>query len=667
MSKNNYFFNPLKAALAAAIILGLTALIMSYSDAAPVGRTGAPGESSCVACHNTANSGFDGMIQLEGLPSEIIANETYNLTLKTISTATRPVRGGFSFVALNNANNSAGAISTVGYSGLSYATDNGREYVGHAGAQLFGSSDTLSWSFDWTAPANTDTINFYAASVLANGIGGTDGDTAVLYTATYAITTPPAMEVTIDNVSEPTCYNYTNGVAHATVTNGVQPFKYQWTTGDTLAWVYTMGAGVYGVTVTDAHSNIATADITIGQPEQLIAEVTAPVTTIPCGENVELTVTASGGTGAYTYSWNADTTATGDSLFVNQGGYYCVQVTDENHCAAAACIGINGDPNGVFCNGISADTITCNYPSRTLIPGVTSNDTISYSWTGPNGFTSTDTFPAVTQGGEYTLVATIPSGCSCTSTVNVVEATSLEINVIGTTPTTCAYSSDGAIAANIVTGAFEPITSDPVINPDSLAAGDYTVTVTNGVGCTTVVEFTIESPDSIFVTLDSITPIVGTNPGAIQITTTGGTPNYGWAWINGADTTVLANIPNGSLTGITIAGNYMLYVFDSNSCIYLYGPYTVPLIDAIQDLTLARSISLAPNPASDFFTITKDDLTQQNPLDVLVYGLNNQLVQSHQFSERSNTVDVHTLPAGLYHIVFQSGDKIAVKQLIIKR
>ena len=646
-----------------AIAIVLSTILMASSSKPPISKTGAPGESNCTSCHTTPNANYDGFISLNGLPTEIVANQTYALTLKVISTDTRPDRGGFQLVALDSANNNAGVIELVNFTNTSFQeATSGKKYVGHKNAMPFANSDTIAWSFNWTAPSNTSSVTFYSSALLANGMNGTTGDNTLTFSETHAISTPSDIEVVIDNVTEPHCHGGTNGTAHATTLNGMQPYSYLWSTGDTLAWIYTLGAGTHSVTVTDANNKVATQSINIGQPDKIIPVISASSLIIPCGESVTLHASASGGTGPLTYSWN---TGAGDidSIVVTQSGYYCLAVTDSNQCQEVACVGVNLEQTGIFCNGINADSITCSIPTSTLYSSVTASDTISYTWTGPNGFVSNDPHPQITVGGEYTLVATIPSGCSCTSNINVLDLTDFELQITGLTSTSCYNSQDGAIDVEVISGAYAPFTTIPAnFDKDSLSQGNYSVTVTNGVGCSTVVDFIIDGPDSIN-TIANIVDITGSTPGAINITTTGGTPNYSYSWTP-LDTNAIIGT-DGSLTNITTPGDYYLDVTDMNDCNITFGPFTVGLIDFIEDVAFANSISISPNPANDFIVITQKD--KLVTLDVLLYDINNKLINKYHFSERENSINLSALPSGIYQVVLKSDTKLASKQIIVRK
>ena len=96
-----------------------------------------------------------------------------------------------------------------------------------------------------------------------------------------------------------------------------------------------MTAGTYTVTVTDANGCKATATVAITQPPVLTA--TATGVNVKCfgAADGSATVTAVGGTPAYTYNWlpSGGTLATATGL---TAGTYTVTVTDANGCRATA-------------------------------------------------------------------------------------------------------------------------------------------------------------------------------------------------------------------------------------------------------------------------------------------------------------------------------------------
>ncbi|MBD3583985.1 SprB repeat-containing protein, partial [Flavobacterium selenitireducens] len=123
---------------------------------------------------------------------------------------------------------------------------------------------------------------------------------------------------TSGNQNNVTCHGGANGFANVTVTGGTAPFTYLWNTTPvrTTAAATGLTAGTYIVTVTDANNLTATRSFTITEPNALI--LTPSQTNVSCngGFNATATISATGGTGAYTYSWSPSggTNATASGL-----------------------------------------------------------------------------------------------------------------------------------------------------------------------------------------------------------------------------------------------------------------------------------------------------------------------------------------------------------------
>ncbi len=662
MNRKSYFFNPLTVAAIVATLTGMAFLFSSYSSQPPTGKTGAPGESTCMDCHNMPSPDYAGHILIEGIPNPAYAGQTYNVTLRVVSTNVRPERAGFEVTALGSDNQQIGNLFVLDPAVTNYAQVNGREYIRHKTAPAdFGNSDTVSWQMQWKAPDTSATAVFYAAAVLANGANGNQGDNVIQTSYQVAVVPPPPPSVVIDNVTSPTCHGMANGVLHASVQNPIFPVSYLWNTGDTIAWLYNISAGDYSVTVTFGDGSQDSASVTLTEPDSLTINLNASSSILPCGDSVLLTVDVTGGTPPYTFVLNTGDTTSIDSMYVYQPGYYCVAVYDANQCVANDCVGINNDPNGIYCNGITYDTIGCNTsgPVHLHAGAFSQNDSITYQWSGPNGFSSTDENPVYTEPGTYSLVATLSNGCSCASTVDVEVFDTLIIQLTEVYPATCIYTADGSIDGEVIKGEIGPFTVVPPIDGDNLPPGDYSVTVTNGVGCSTVVDFTIGSPDSVQVTVDTILPEVDSMAnGAIEITTSGGTPPYNWIWLSpGGDTVATEDI-----SGLS-AGDYQLIVVDSAGCEFAFGPFTVSNIVATGEVRDAAAISLRPNPAGD-----KVMLRQDAPMhwDVAVYDMYNRLIYSFRLTDKQYRLDVRTWPVGIYRLVFRQGDRWVVRTLLVQ-
>jgi hypothetical protein len=161
---------------------------------------------------------------------------------------------------------------------------------------------------------------------------------------------------------------------------------------------------------------------------QIAVAVTPNNSTICAGTSTTLTAAASGGDTPYNYLWS--TGQTGPSITVNTGGVYNVSVTDIHNCLPAVQSGtvtIAPVPNAP---SVTSNSPVCEGSAVNLFASSVAGAT--YSWTGPNGFTSSLQNPVinnVTAGnaGSYTVIVTVGQ---CTS---ILATTSVVINAIPAT------------------------------------------------------------------------------------------------------------------------------------------------------------------------------------------------------------------------------------------
>jgi hypothetical protein len=127
------------------------------------------------------------------------------------------------------------------------------------------------------------------------------------------------------------CNGNCNGTATTTIISGTGPFTYAWTpVGGTAATATGLCAGSYTCTVTGAGGCTATQTFTITSPPALTA-TTSQVNPLCSGGTGTASVTASGGTPGYTYSWSPAGGTGSTTTPISNGSYTCT-ITDANGC-----------------------------------------------------------------------------------------------------------------------------------------------------------------------------------------------------------------------------------------------------------------------------------------------------------------------------------------------
>jgi len=162
-------------------IMSLVFLLVSFSTDPPNGRTGAPGESTCVSCHTPQNQAIKGSISIEGFPATITPDQTYELTVVNRDSIGTAVRGGFQMTILGPTNTKAGELSSPSSSSV-IQTSSGRQYFEHHPALTYPDSNVVKWKVQWKA-SNLPTsglITCYVAGNICNGNFQSSGDKTLI-------------------------------------------------------------------------------------------------------------------------------------------------------------------------------------------------------------------------------------------------------------------------------------------------------------------------------------------------------------------------------------------------------------------------------------------------------------------------------------------------------
>jgi uncharacterized protein (DUF2141 family) len=207
---------------------------------------------------------------------------------------------------------------------------------------LFGNSVTLT-------PTVTTTYTLMGTNAM-----GCNGTTTVTI---YVNQGPTATISSIQNVS---CYGGNDGSINSTPTGGTPPYSYLWNpSSSTFNNLSGLTAGSYTVMITDANGCVGSTFSTVTQPPQLVV---TPGAITPAGCNMSdgnATVSATGGTGSYTYSWSP-VSGFGASILNVPAGLYNAVVTDANGCTDNTNITITDSCDYVWPGDANDDAVADN-------------------------------------------------------------------------------------------------------------------------------------------------------------------------------------------------------------------------------------------------------------------------------------------------------------------
>ena len=388
-------------------------------------------------------------------------------------------------------------------------------------------------------------------------------------------------------VTDVTCAGGNNGAIDLTVTGGTAPFTFLWSNGATTEDLTGLIAGTYNVTITDANgctgATSAVVNDGIGSP----MNITAAVTDVLCHGDVTgaIDITVTGGTAPYTFLWSNG--ATTEDLTGVPAGIYTVTVTDASGCIAAGG-GTVSEPASALSITANVTDVKCFGDINGAIDITVTGGTAPYTYLWSNGAVSEDISGLA--GGNYTVTVTDANGCTANSggTVNEPSA-ALAVTSLVITDVLCYGTQTGSIDITVTGGTvpYSFLWSSGATTEDltNAPAGTYSVTVTDAHGCTTVSGGTISQPATGITITSIVTNVLcnGDNSGAVNITVSGGSLPYAFAWSNGAVTEDIS-----SLT----AGSYTVTVTDANGCT---GVHTVQVTEP-SDLNVTPTVVDASCP-----------------------------------------------------------------------
>ena len=422
---------------------------------------------------------------------------------------------------------------------------------------VYASGGTGSLHYVWNPNVGTSsTVTGLAAGSYGVVVTDSLGCSA---SATYNVTQPNALVVTNANIHAASCV--VGGTIVITVGGGTTPYTYSWSvsnsTTDSVGGL--SGGQSITVTVTDSNSCSLTATYVIPNLPNSVVIDSANVTNISCNGLVDghITVYASGGVGTLTYSWSpSGTTNTITGLGV---GNYSITVTDSLGCTASAQYNISQPAVLTITNDVIT-AATCA-KGGTIVLTVTGGTTpYTFSWS--SGSSVVDSLTNIA-GGVVNVTVTDHNGCSTTSTYTVpVIPNTVSIDSDHITNELCHGASTGSITVfasggNGTLGYRWTPTEPNSSSITSLAAGSYTVTVTDSLGCTATATYAVTQPTALNIDSLVMTQVTCTNQGSLDVHVSGGTPGYTYSWTGGANTD--------SIGGLN-AGTYNVTITDANSC-----------------------------------------------------------------------------------------------------
>lgn len=331
----------------------------------------------------------------------------------------------------------------------------------------------------------------------------------------------------------------------------------------------------YTITITDSTGIQWDSTLVVTQPELLEAAYLNHKD-INCfgGKDGWISLDIKGGNQNYLVSTDQENWIPGNRVEDLAIGTYTVFVKDKKECATqinpitlmqpheitlvdssiikSRCSNNEGIINTVFKGGVGSLNYTWyrvanDYSSETLLTAT--NDTIS------------DLF-----AGRYKVEVTDDHHCTLPFNFAIGDITDLAIDAIETKAVSCYGYSDGQALAKVINGNQPYAYSWPKEISEhqndtawAMTAGTYDLLVSDDKGCTTTRKFTIQTPAPLnySLSIDEQPLCLGGQKGTIELTGTGGTPEYNYTWSTGSSDARIADLE---------PGTYALTLTDSHEC-----------------------------------------------------------------------------------------------------
>lgn len=133
-----------------------------------------------------------------------------------------------------------------------------------------------------------------------------------------------------ESISNVSCHGGADGSISLTVSEGLAPYHYEWSTTDTAASQSNLPRGKYLVKVTDSSGCVKFRYFEITQPDNLIVNIASD--SAVNGENGSAQAFVTGGSPPYSYLWDDPLQSTTATVYGLTPGIYTVTVTDANGC-----------------------------------------------------------------------------------------------------------------------------------------------------------------------------------------------------------------------------------------------------------------------------------------------------------------------------------------------
>ncbi len=503
-------------------------------------------------------------------------------------------------------------------------------------------SGTPPYMYLWSATTvgGSSTINGLAAGV--SDVTITDADCSA--TATFNITQPTQVVVSLVSQTDIACAGGNNGTIEVAASGGTGAYSYAWnsTPAQNGAIATNLPAATYTVVASDANACTATGTYSLSEPAILSIELDSIDATCFNAPNGSVVASVNGGTTPYAYQWSdPDNQTTKNAMGLLAGPYTCV-VTDANGCIISGSSSVQ-QPDDMLISPPVVTAVKCIGDKNGTImvdaQGGTSPFNYSATQDGANFVFATNNVIMGLAIGTYTVIVADDNGCTKTVFATVPNAT-IDNFTTSTDSTKCYGPSytDGSASIQPTpnsygNGPFQYQIDGGLLQFSNdfygLGAGPHIITVINGNGCISEVPVIVAEPLPIVVDVVPDTVILPLGEGEQVMVTYINAPGevtYSWTPELGLS---CIDCPNPMVSPFT-QQDYVITISMVNGSATCYGSATLHA-DVLDPLPVFIPNSFTPNGDgnNDVFqlfgqSIKTVDLRIFNRWGELVYKTNNQ-------------------------------------------
>jgi gliding motility-associated-like protein len=375
------------------------------------------------------------------------------------------------------------------------------------------------------------------------------------------------------NLTDATCGADNGVISPLQVLGGIAPFNL-WVNGTNMGVVSmpisfdSLYAGDWNVELSDAHGCMIDTNVTllqIGAPTAINFSYQPATCSL---SNASLSIIgASGGTPAYTYSFNG-------GVYTNQlnypnlpSGNATISVMDQNQCVYDTTVSISFIPDVEVSTNL-LQNVQCAGGNDGQSAAIINSGTAPFQFVWTNG--DNDSLATTLQAGTWSVFVTDANNCRDTAQVLIVQPQALQLSIDHSNPL-CGIS-NGEISVDTVYGGTAPynfrLNGGPIqsiSNFPNLAVGTYTLQAIDSHGCSAAQQTLLTMPSfPTLLTLSTVDAVCGlANGEAHLVQIAGGVGPFQVQWIDNTFQTI-ESFPY-IRTGLN-AGSFPIHVFDANGC-----------------------------------------------------------------------------------------------------